>query len=323
MPPPLPSGDDPLDGRAAVGGGAFGGIGSPRALIGHGLDDAASHAVLDRCVALGATLVDTAHSYAAGESQRIIGRWLAADRGRRARVAIVDKLGVVEGPGGLAVDLSAATVARCAAEGRARMGVSSVDVVMTHAPDDGTAVAETLGALGRLVDEGHARGWGVSNVDADGLAGWLDAADRMGVPPPLLVENELNLLARDEAGVLPLCRSLGIGYLAHAPLAGGVLTGKYHRDEPPPAGSRLALRPDAAAGLTPDVHRRLDVLSTEAASLGVSPAGLALAWVLAQPGVRPVVGASRPAHLDALAEALALHLTADRAAALASAFDAA
>lgn len=308
---------DPLEARAAIGGGGFGGIGSPRALIGHGLDELGTFEVLDRCLALGVTLVDTAYGYAAGESHRLIGRWLAKDPARRARIAIVDKVGTVERHGVLEWDLSTASVATCAAAGRERMGVDSVDVLMTHAPDERTPIRVTLRALADEVDEGRARHWGVSNVDARGLEEWLDEADRLGIGAPRFVENEYSLLAReDEAEVLPLCRERGIGYLAFSPLAGGVLTGKYSREQKPPADSRLALRPDAAAALTSDVHERIDLLRDRAASRGVSPAGLALAWVLAQPDVRPIVGARTPAHLHALEEALVLSLSPEEVAAL-------
>jgi aryl-alcohol dehydrogenase-like predicted oxidoreductase len=316
---PRPGSGGPLDARAAIGGGGFGGIGSPRALIGRGLDEQGTRAVLDRCLDLDVTIIDTAHSYAAGESQRMIGRWLAQDQSRRPRVAIVDKVGVVDGPDGLVADLSTGAVARCSAEGRTRLGVGSVDVVMTHGPDPHTPIRETLEAFATLIEEGQARHWGLSNVDIDGLTAWLDEANRLGVLQPLLVENEFNLLARgDESSVLPLCRNHHIGFLAFSPLAGGVLSGKYRRGEEPPPGSRLSLRPDAAASMTEDLHERLEILAARAASFGVSSAGLALAWVMAQPGVRPIAGASRPAHLDAVAEAMAVSLTRDQAAELAA-----
>lgn len=316
---PRPGSGDPLDARAAIGGGGFGGIGSPRALIGRGLDELGTRAVLDRGLDLGMTIIDTAHSYAAGESQRMIGRWLAQDQSRRPRVAIVDKVGVVDGPDGLVADLSPGTVARCSAEGRTRLGVRSVDVVMAHGPDPDTPVRETLEAFAKLIEQDQARHWGLSNVNLDELRAWLEEANTLGVSQPLLVENEFSLLARgDESDVLPLCRKHRIGFLAFSPLAGGVLSGKYRRGEHPPPGSRLSLRPDAAASMTGELHERLEILAARSASFGVSPAGLALAWVMAQPGVRPIAGASTPAHLDAVAEAMAVSLTRDQAAHLAA-----
>ena len=310
---------DTLAAPAAIGGGAFGGIGSPRELIGRGLDEGGTFEVLQRAMAIGVTIVDTAYSYAGGASQELIGRWLAADPARRDRLGIVDKIGVVERSGRLAPDLSAATVLRCAHEGRRRMGVDHVDVIMTHAPDPATPVGLTLSALLDLIEGGAARHWGVSNVGIDDLTAWLEAAEQLGAPDPLFVENEYNLLARaDEAEILPLCRQRGIAYLAYSPLAGGALSGRYRPGEPLPEGSRMALRPDAAAALDDETHDAVAELVHFAERLEVSPAAAALAWVLAQPGVRPIVGVSRPSHLDALAAALSLSLSADDTAALGS-----
>lgn len=312
------SGRDPLDARAAIGGGGFGGIGSPRTLIGLGLDEAETAAVLGRCLELGVTIVDTAYGYAGGGSHRLIGSWLAGDPERRRRVAIVDKVGTVSRGDELVIDLSPGAVAHHAAEGRSRMGVDSVDVLMSHAPDPSTPVGQTLGAFAVEIERGHARGWGVSNVDLETLTTWVEEAERLGAPPPTLVENEYSLLVReDEATVLPLCAAKGIGYLAFSPLAGGVLSGKYQRGADPPAGSRLALRPATAAVLSDEVYDRLAVLTELAASLGVPAAALSLAWVLAQPNVRPIAGVRTPRHLDALATALDLRLTPEQASDLA------
>lgn len=303
-------GTGPLDAPAAIGGGAFGGIGSPKALIGHGLDEPAAHQVLDRCVAMGVGLIDTAHSYAAGASERMIGRWLAVDQVRRGQVAIVDKVGVVHRARDFVLDLSPASVLAQAEEGRRRLGVDAVDVVMTHGPHPDTPQRDTLRAFADLLENGQATHWGVSNVSHDDLTVWLDEADRIGVPDPYFVENEYNLLAReDEVDVLPLCRERGIDYLAFSPLAGGVLTGRYRPGQPPPPGSRLALRPEYGENLDEETYAAVARLIDRAAEAGVTAAALALAWVLSQPGIRPIVGVSHPHHLDALAEALSLDLS--------------
>jgi aryl-alcohol dehydrogenase-like predicted oxidoreductase len=298
-----------LDAPAAIGGGGFGGIGTPPELIGHGLDEQGAHEVLDRCVELGVVIVDTAHSYAGGASHRMIGSWLAADASRAERIAIVDKVGMVARDGQMGIDLSAGRVVAQADEGRRRLGVAAVDVIMTHAPDPATPPVDTATALATLLDRGSARHWGLSNITNGDLVAWLDTVDRIGLPDPLFVENRYSLVDRDdEAEVLPSCRERGITYLAFSPLAGGVLTGKYRRDQVPPPGSRMTLRPEFGARLDHRLHAALDALTAMASDRGVSPAALALAWVLAQPGVRPVVGVSKPHHLDALAAALDMEL---------------
>ena len=106
--------------RAAIGSQNFGGAGSPSALVGNGLDESGAHRCLDAAERLGISIIDTAFSYAGGVSQEMIGSWLAADPERVDRLTIVDKVGVVEGDGGLGLDLSFDTVLLHAAAGRAR-----------------------------------------------------------------------------------------------------------------------------------------------------------------------------------------------------------
>jgi aryl-alcohol dehydrogenase-like predicted oxidoreductase len=306
----------------AIGAGSFGGLGSPSELIGLGLDDVDSSQVLTRAVELGMTAVDTAHSYAAGAADAMIGAWLASDPTRRSQVAIVAKLGLVQTQNGLDVDLSPDNVKACAAQTRVRLGTDRVDVVMSHAPDVRTPISTTLRAFVDLIEGGHADGYGLSNVAQADLEAWLVEADRLGVPPPALVENEYNLLSRDDENhVLPLCVAHGIGYLAASPLAGGLLTGKYRSGSPPPPGSYLAIRPDdRLEGLTERMDDALARFAARAANRELSAAALGLAWVAAQPNVAPIVGVRAPAQLDAAAQALAAPLSSSEAADLADLF---
>jgi aryl-alcohol dehydrogenase-like predicted oxidoreductase len=299
-----------FESRAAIGGGNFGGAGSPSALIGAGLDEAGAQAALDTAARVGITVIDTAHSYAAGRSQEMIGSWLADQPGRAEQMSVVDKVGVVERDGELMLDLSFDSVMEHAATGRSRLGVETVDVVMAHATDPDTAPNETLDAFGSLIDYGQARTWGVSNIDAETLTQWLDIAQRIGLPRPAAVENQYNLLQRTaEEDVLPICRSEGIVFLAYSPLASGLLTGKYRRDEPPTEGSMMALRPDMAADFDDEATSVIAAVSQAAADLDSSNTAVAFAWLLHQPGVIPIAGPSKPHHMDAIEEALELDLT--------------
>jgi aryl-alcohol dehydrogenase-like predicted oxidoreductase len=301
-----------MDSRAGIGGGNFGGAGSPSALIGTGLDEAGAHLTLDAAERLGISIVDTAYSYAAGASQRMIGSWFAADTDRVARTTIVDKVGVAERDGELRLDLSFDLVIAHAASGRERLGVDSVDVVMAHAPDAETPVEETLSGFGSLIADGLARGWGISNIDGPGLTEWLETARRLGIPAPVFVENEYNLVRREaEATVLPICRDEGIGFLAYSPTASGLLTGKYRRGEPPPEGSMMALRPDMASEIDDRVELLIAAVSEVASAHQVSNVAVAFGWLLEQPGVTPLAGPSKPHHLEAIEQALALDLSDD------------
>lgn len=307
---------DATGGPAVLGAGNFGGLGSPSELLGLGLDEEQAHDVLDRCTALGITFVDTAHSYAAGAADRMIGSWLSrGDERRRPRIAVLHKVGVIVDDDGLRVDLSPTRTRAQIDDAVERLGVASIDVIAIHAPDGATPPIDTARVFLDALESGRARTWGLSNVDAATLEAWLEAADRVGLPNPRLVENEYSLLNRaDETNVLPMCRELGVEYLAYSPLAGGVLTGKYRRGEPPPSGSMLDLRPESAAALDDHVHAVVAAVRRTAAGHACEPAAVALAWVRDRAGVRPIIGPRRPEHLDAVEEMLSLSLTdTDRA----------
>ena len=151
-------------------------------------------------------------------------------------------------------------------------------------------------------------GYGVSNFDAGQLA------DALAAGAPLAIQNSYSLLDRsDESELIPLCERRAVAYLAFGPLAGGWLTGKYRRGEPFPAGSRMTQRPEPYQGFLADqtfaVIERLEVI---AARRGMSVAGLALGWLLADQRVTQiVVGPGRPAHLAPLREALEHPLTGE------------
>lgn len=301
---------DAMGGPVVLGAGNFGGLGSPSEFVGLGMDEEQAHGVLDRCAALGITFVDTAHSYAAGAADRMIGSWLSGARAERPEVAVLHKVGVVVDDDGLRVDVSPARTRAQIDDALERLGVATIDVIAIHAPDEATPPIDTARVFLDALESGQARAWGLSNVDAATLDAWLEAGDRIGLPAPRVVENEYSLLERpDEADVLPTCRELGVEYLAYSPLAGGVLTGKYQRGEPPPAGSMLDLRPESAAALDDRTHAVVAAVTKVAAAHACTSAAVALAWVRDRPGVRPIVGPRRPEHLDAVEEMLELSLT--------------
>jgi aryl-alcohol dehydrogenase-like predicted oxidoreductase len=167
--------------------------------------------------------------------------------------------------------------------------------------------AESLGALDEMQARGEIRGYGVSNFDADQLAAALEAGS------PQAIQNAHSLLDRDDdERLLPLCAERDVAYLAFGPLAGGWLTGKYRRGEPFPPGSRMTQRPEPyARHVTARTFTTLERLASAAAERGMSMAGLALAWLLADERVSQiVVGPGRPEHLAPVREALAAPLSA-------------
>lgn len=298
--------------RVILGCGTFGGIGSPRHLIGAGLDRAAALETLDEAAALGIEMWDTAEGYAGGESESAIGAWLASRPEHvTQRILIATKVA----PASLAGDESALFdekyVRRSLAISLERLGRERVALFMAHAPCSITPVGKTVEAFAAVKESGRAELLGCCNVNADQLRSLLDEAQRQGVPGFTWVQNGFSLLSpQDDHELRAICRERSLVYSPFSPLAGGVLAGKYRRGEPYPTGSRLALRPDGRS-LSEKTHDALDRLRGYANARGASCAAVALAWIFSHPDcAAPVVGPSRSApHLAHTTEALAIELT--------------
>jgi len=292
--------------RIVLGCGNFGGIGSSPAFFGAGETEGEAHALLDAAWEAGITAFDTADAYGGGRSESYLGSWLRAKGADvRDRVVLTTKTFNPMSEGADA-GLSVARVRRQLETSLERLGVERVDLYLAHAMDDGTPVAETVGAFDELVAAGKIRAYGGSNVDA----AWLEEALRHGRPD--WAQNSYSLLDRgDEAAVLPLCAREGLGYTPFSPLAGGWLTGKYRRGEEPPAGSRMTLRPEPYLHLREErVYDALEAFAEQARERGTTPAALAIAWLLSHPQVTAVVvGPRRPDQLRPALEALGLDLS--------------
>jgi 1-deoxyxylulose-5-phosphate synthase len=296
-----------------LGCGNFGGIGSAPAFFGAGESHEEAFALMDAAWKLGLTAFDTADAYGGGRSETWIGDWIRAT-GKRP-VIVTKTFNPVEEGGDRG--LAPSRIERQSSTSRERLGVDAIDVYLAHAPDPDTPVEETTAAFESLRERGTIRSYGFSNLDAAELRAAL------AVGQPTALENSYSLLERgDEQEVLPLCREDGVGYLAFGPLAGGWLAGRYRRGEEPPPGSRMSTRPEPYEHFrTEETFRALDALADAAAARGVSSAGLALAWVLAQPDVTAaILGPRRPEHLRAAAEALELELSETEAAELGGLF---
>ena len=283
-----------------LGCGNFGGIGSAPEFFGQGESHEEAFAIMDAAWALGLRWFDTADAYGGMRSETWIGDWLRAT-GKRPKITTKTFNPVAAGAdSGLGRD----RLLRQAETSLERLGVERIDLYLAHEPDHETPIAETIGAFEELLEQGLIEAYGASNVDAAGLRHWV------GSGRPALVQNSYSLLdRRDEAEVVPLCVGQGIAYQAFSPLAGGWLTGKYHRGEAAPAGSRMTMRPEPYRHLEDDrVYDGLAALEQAAGARGVSQAGLALAWALGGTS-SAVVGPRRPDQLDSVREALALQLS--------------
>jgi len=296
--------------RLVLGCGNFGGIGSSPAFFGQGETEEQAGAIMDAAWEAGITTFDTADAYGGGRSETFIGNWL---RSRGVRPVLTTKtFNPMEE--GAESGLSRERIRRQVGTSMERLGVERIDLYLAHAMDPATPVAETAAALDELRREGSIGAWGGSNVDAP----WVEETR------PAWVQNSYSLLDReDEADVLPLCAREGLGYTPFSPLAGGWLTGKYRRDEEPPAGSRMTFRPEPYEHLRNErTYDSLEAFEAIAAERGTTPATLALAWLLAQPHVAAVVvGARRPEQLRPALDALELQLSPKEAGTVAAVFE--
>jgi aryl-alcohol dehydrogenase-like predicted oxidoreductase len=295
--------------RIVLGCGNFGGIGSAPAFFGHGESEDEAYTLMDAAWARGIRAFDTADAYGGGRSETWIGRWMTA-RGRRPRLTTKVFHSVVGDPAdrGLAPD----RIRRQIEGSLERLGVEPVDTYLIHEPDPETPVADTLVALVELLESGKVGAIGASNVDR----AWLEEA--LPLAPISVVQNSYSLLEREaEAEVLPFCAEHGLTFTVFGPLAGGWLTGKYRRGEPPPAGSRMTQRPEGYAHFERDaVYDGLERLAERG-----DMATLAFAWLLSNPLVSAIVtGARRPEHLDPVFAGLDLQLSPAERDELASLF---
>jgi aryl-alcohol dehydrogenase-like predicted oxidoreductase len=289
--------------RIALGCGNFGGVGSAPEFFGQGLSEDQALELMDAAWELGITHFDTADAYGGGRSERAIGRWIAS-RGVRPQLTTKTynpmQAGADHG-------LRPERIARQLRMSLERLGVDHVELYLAHEFDPDVPLAESFGALDQAQAGGTIGAYGVSNFGAAQLTAALAAG------APQAIQNSYSLLTRhDERDLLALCAERHVAYLAFSPLAGGWLTGKYRRGEPFPAGSRMSQRPGPYRGFVTDrTFDALDRLQAMAAGRGISIAGLALAWLLADERVTQIViGPGRPEHLAPVGEALAHPLTA-------------
>jgi aryl-alcohol dehydrogenase-like predicted oxidoreductase len=289
--------------RIILGCGNFGGIGSAPELFGQGEGEEEAFHIMDAAWELGITTFDTADAYGGGQSETIIGKWMAS-RGVRPQIATKTFNPMAEGQDH---GLAGTRIGRQIESSLDRLGVDAVDLYLAHDFDPDVPVEETVATFEGLIELKLIKAYGVSNFDAQQLEAVL------AIAKPAIVQNSYSLLDRaDEGGLVQLCLALGIAYTPFGPLAGGWLTGKYKRDEPAPEGSRMAMRPAPYQHLRrKETFAALDRLAEIAERRGVDSATLAIAWLLAQPGVTAVVvGPRRPKHLEPALRALEHPLSA-------------
>jgi aryl-alcohol dehydrogenase-like predicted oxidoreductase len=286
--------------RLILGCGNFGGIGSAPAFFGQGESEDEAYALMDAAWAIGIRAFDTADAYGGGRSETWIGRWRERT-GHEPRITTKVFHSVVGDPKDRG--LSRERILRQIDGSLERLGVQRVETYLIHEPDPDTPIAETVGALEEVKAVGKAAAFGASNVDV----AWLEEAG----PGVSSVQNSYSLLDRGSEDVLAHCSERGITFSPFGPLAGGWLTGKYRRVEPPPPGSRMTQRPESYRRYEDErIYDGLDRLAQAAADRGVDMPTLAYAWLFSDPRIAAVVtGPRRPEHLDPALAALEVELS--------------
>ena len=283
-------------------------------------DRATSFALLDAFVGAGFDFIDTADVYSrwvpghvGGESETVIGEWLAA-RGGRDKLVIATKVGM--GQPNRAGRLDAAHITASIEASLKRLRTDYVDLYQSHADDADTPMAETLGAYAGLVKAGKVRIIGASNFSAPRLRAALDISAAQGLPRYETLQPEYNLSDRAgfEREALQLCRAEQVGVIPYFALAAGFLTGKYRSEADfgkSPRGGGMAKY------LTPRGFAILAALDGVSARHGTSPATVALAWLMTRPAIAaPIASATSLDQFRDLVGAATLHLDADDLAAL-------
>ncbi len=274
--------------------------------------DAESFAIMDAAAEAGVNFIDTANVYPSGaadankgQTERVVGRWLA---GRRHRFVLTTKAGGPMGSLPWEGGTSRKHLLDAIDASLKRLGTDYMDLYQLHRDDPATPLDETLQALDTIVRSGRARYVGLSNWSAWRAARALGRSEALGAARPVTVQPRYNLLFREyERDLFPMCASEGLATLCYNPLAGGLLTGKHQDLSNPAPGGRFGANRAATyyreRYWNEQKFNAVARITRLARQAGLAPERLAVAWVLAQPGVScAILGASRA---DQLAQVLA------------------
>jgi aryl-alcohol dehydrogenase-like predicted oxidoreductase len=277
------------------------------------VDQRGVDAILGGALELGINFIDTADVYTKGGSETTIGEAL---KGRRTQFVLATKVFHPTGAGPNDRGASRYHLFQGVEASLRRLQTDHIDLYQIHSWDAVTPVEETLRALDDLVRAGKVRYVGASNFAAWQLARANVLAELRGWSPFVTIQNHYHMLEREiEREVVPYCNAFKVGILPYFPLAGGFLTGKYRRDQPPPAGSRGEGSSYVQGYMTEANYARVERLAAWAEERGHTMGELAHAWLLAQPQVSSVIsGCTSLAQVQANAKAAEWALTAEELA---------
>jgi aryl-alcohol dehydrogenase (NADP+) len=262
-------------------------------MFGDRCDEAEAARIVAASRTAGLNAIDTADIYAGGESERITGRLIAAER---SHWVLATKLANPTGTGPNDRGLSRRHMLRAVDASLQRLGTDWIDLLYLHRDDESTPMEETLATLGRLIADGKLRYFGVSNFRAWRVAKMVELCRAMGLPQPIACQPPYNAMSRQiELEVLPACAHYGVGVVAYSPLARGVLSGKYRNDAPPPQDSRAARndRRILQTEFRPESVQLAQQMAAHAQRKGRTPEQLALGWVWNNRLVHGLIGGPR------------------------------
>ncbi len=266
-------------------------------------DEAESHRILDLFFDSGGTLVDTANTYNEGNSETILGKWIEKKKCRDSLV-MATKVFFPVGDGPNDTGLTRKHILAQVDGSLKRLRTDYIDLYQTHCYDRSTPLEETLDAFSDVMRSGKVRYIGASNFTPSALQRALSLSRAMGLPCFSSLQPEYSLLVRStEWELIPLCIEEGLGVLAWSPLAGGWLTGKYRKNDPPPKDSRAGRKDrwdDQPEQRTNDrLWKVVDALFEINRKNGRTPAQIALNWLLGRRGVTaPIMGAKNVSQLS-------------------------
>ena len=284
--------------------------------FGREADEETSFAIMDYFVEQGYNFLDIADAYSRGGSEEVVGRWMHA-RENRDQVILATKVFGSMGSGPNDGGLSRNHIMAVVEDSLRRLQTDRIDLYQIHRWDPQVPPQETLEALNDLVRHGKVCYIACSNLCGWQLAQFLYLADINLLDRFVSVQPVYNALNRSiELEVLPLCADQGLGVVPYNPLAGGVLTGKYKRGAEPPPETRLHVNEGYRQRyLDDDSYTLVERFLNAATELNVSPAQLALGWVMAEPRVTaPILGARSLEQLQDSLKGAALSLTAEQRA---------
>lgn len=279
-------------------------------------EEATAIRTVETAIDLGCNFIDCANYYYQGRCEDLLGK---AIKGKREDLVVTTKVWSRIGEGPNDQGLSRFAIMREVERSLNRLQTDYIDIYLLHNWDPNTELDETLKAFDDLVRQGKVRYVGACNFTAAQTVEALWTAERGGLDPFFVLQNEYNILQRwgIEPELLPICRQYGMGMMTYSPLAVGLLTGRFRRGETPPADSAWTAGDRFDAALDEKTEQIIQQLVDIGEAQNKTPAQVAIAWILANDDVTaPIIGPDRPEHVEEVFGALDVEFSAEQLQAL-------